>query len=100
MWNIIKKELLSNLISFRFVLIFLLCATLIIISAYTMRDKYEERLREYSASVKIHKNELEESEDLQQALNKASISGYKLDKPPTPLSTLVEGMDGAASCGS
>lgn len=54
-WTVVKKELLANLVSFRFMLIFLLCCTLIIVSAYTMRDKYEERVKEYSAAVKIHK---------------------------------------------
>lgn len=95
MWTIIKKELSANLLSFRFVLIFLLCCTLILVSAYTMRDKYGKRVEEYNAAVKIHKGELEEASG-GQGLNQAAISGYKLDKPPAPLSVIVEGMEGAA----
>ncbi|MBD3183078.1 ABC transporter permease subunit [Candidatus Poribacteria bacterium] len=95
MWNIIKKELAANLLSFRFILIFLLCFTLIMVSTYTMRGKYNESLKEYSAAVKIHKAELEEAEGAQ-GLNQAAINGYKLDKPPAPLSVIVEGMEGAA----
>jgi ABC-type transport system involved in multi-copper enzyme maturation permease subunit len=95
MWMIIKKELSANLISFRFILIFLLCCTLILVSAYTMREKYEERVKEYSAAVTIHKQELAEASGTE-GLNQAAISGYKLDKPPTPLSVVVEGMEGAA----
>ncbi len=95
MWIIIKKELSANLLSFRFILVFLLCFTLILVSSYTMRDKYDERVREYSAAIKIHKAELEEAEG-GQGLNQAAISGYKLDKPPAPLGVIVEGMEGAA----
>ncbi len=95
LWIIIKKELSANLLSFRFVLIFLLCCTLILVSAYTMRGKYEERIGEYSTALKTHRQELEQAEGAQ-ALSQAGTSGYKLDKPPTPLSVIVEGMEGAA----
>ena len=94
-WTIVKKELSANLVSFRFVLIFLLCCTLILVSAYTMRDKYQERVKEYSAAIAMHRAELEEAEG-GAGLNQAAISGYKLDKPPTSLSVIVEGMEGAA----
>ena len=94
-WTIVKKELSANLTSFRFVLIFLLCCTLILVSAYTMRDKYDQRMKEYDAARVIHKNELEEK-DLQSALSQIMLSGYKVDKRPTPLSVIVEGLEGAA----
>jgi ABC-type transport system involved in multi-copper enzyme maturation permease subunit len=45
--------------------------------------------------VNIHKQELAKAEG-GAGLNQAAISGYKLDKPPTPLSVIVEGMEGAA----
>ena len=95
LWTIVKKELSANLVSFRFVLIFFLCCTLILVSAYTMRGKYNERIEEYSAAVNTHKQELAEAEGAQ-SLNQAAISGYKLDKPPAPLSVIIEGMEGAA----
>ena len=94
-WTIVKKELSSNLVSFRFILIFLLCCTLILVSAYTMRDKYDQRVKEYDAARAIHRKELEESE-LQAAVTQIALGGVKLDKPPAPLSVIVEGMEGAA----
>lgn len=93
--TLIKKELLTNLMSSRFVLIFLLCFTLILISAYTMRSKYEERVEEYSAAVNMHRQELARLEGYG-AIGQVVTSGYKLDKPPVPLSTIVEGMEGDA----
>ena len=94
-WTIVKKELSANLISFRFILIFLLCCTLILVSAYTMRDKYEQRMKEYDTARVVHRNELEEK-DVQAALSQIMLSGYKVDKPPARLSVIVEGMEGAA----
>jgi len=94
-WTIIKKELSMNLFSFRFVLIFLLCCTLILVSAYTMRGKYEESMEEYVAAVAMHKEVLEEPKSWP-AMERASVSGYTLDKPPTSLSVVVEGIEGAA----
>ena len=95
LWTIVRKELSANLLSFRFILVFLLCCTLIIVSTYTMRGKYDERVEEYSAAVSMHRQELAGSEG-QQAIGQVVNSGYKLDKPPTPLSVIVEGMEGAA----
>ena len=92
MWTIIRKELLANLLSFRFILVFLLCCTLILVSAYTMRSKYDERVREYSAAMNIHRRELAESE----RGSTSTIRGYKLDRSPVPLSVIAEGMEGSA----
>ncbi len=94
--TLVKKELLNNIVSLRFTLIFLLCCTLIIVSAYTMRGKYNDRMKEYSTALNIHKQELEESQGEGQGIHRIAVGGYKLDKPPTPLSAIVEGMEGAA----
>ena len=94
--TLIKKELLSNIMSFRFMLVFLLSCTLIVVSAYTMRGKYSARMREYSTAMSIHRQELEEAQKQGRNIHGIGISGYKLDKPPAPLSALVEGMEGTA----
>ena len=94
--TLIKKELLSNIMSFRFMLVFLLCCTLIVVSAYTMGGKYSARMREYSTAMSIHRQELEEAQKEGRNLHGIVIGGYKLDKPPAPLSALVEGMEGTA----
>ncbi len=93
--TLVKKELSANLLTSRFVLIFLLCSTLILVSAYTMREKYAKRVDEYRAAVKAHKDEFADLEGVE-GLTKSMIGGYKLDKPPAPLSVIAEGMEGAA----
>ena len=95
LWTIVRKELSANLMSFRFALIFLLCCTLILVSTYTMLDKYKKRVKEHSGAVEIHKQELGEAAGLQ-GWSQAASSGYKLDKPPVALSVIAEGIEGAA----
>jgi len=60
-----------------------------LVSAYTMRDKYHKRIEEYSAALKIHQQELSDRDG-----KRGNPSVYKLDKPPIPLSVIVEGMEG------
>lgn len=88
LWMIVRKELLANILSLRFLLILLLCCTLILVSAYTMGGKYQKRVQEYSAAMKTHRQELE-----QQDGKRANPNVYKVDKPPVPLSVFVEGME-------
>ena len=59
--TIVKKELLANLLSLRFTISLLLCFILILVSAYTMREKYETQVQEYNAAVKMRKEALEKS---------------------------------------
>lgn len=90
LWIMVRKELLANLLSFRFILIFLLCFTLILVSAYTMRGKYSKLVEEYSDAMNVHRQELTEAEK-----NQRVPSMSRLAKPPTPLSVVAEGMEGA-----
>lgn len=90
LWTMVRKELLANLLSFRFTIIFLLCCTLILVSAYTMRGKYSKRVAEYSDAMNVHRQELTEAEENQNVPNTS-----RLAKPPTPLSVVAEGMEGA-----
>lgn len=55
-----------------------------------MRGKYEESMEEYVATVAMHKEVLEEPKGWP-AMERAAVSGYKLDKPPTSLSVIVGG---------
>jgi ABC-type transport system involved in multi-copper enzyme maturation permease subunit len=90
LWMIVRKELLANILSLRFLLILLLCCTLILVSAYTMRGKYEKRVQEYSAAIKTHRQELAERDG-----KRGNPNTYRLDKPLVPLSVFVEGMEGS-----
>ena len=56
--TIIRKELLSHIVTFRFVTGFILCALLVPISAHVLTRDYVERLDSYSLSSQAHKSEL------------------------------------------
>ena len=86
--TIVKKELLANLLSLRFTISLLLCFVLILVSAYTMREKYETQVQEYNAAVKMRKEILEKATSIGEL-----GGGYNLDKPPVPLSIIADGLD-------
>ena len=56
-----------------------------------MRDKYHKRIEEYSAALKMHRQELADADG-----KRGNPNVYKLDKTPVPLSVIVEGMEGTA----
>ena len=87
----IKKELLINLRSFRFLLIFLLCCSLILVSFMTKQDKNLNLAAKYYLAVTTHKQELAEG------AGQGLPSSYKLDKSPIPLSIFVEGVESSFS---
>ena len=88
--TLVRKEFLSHLISFRFTITVVLCLLLMMISAYTLREKYERQLSEYSAAVVTHRKNLEETPNIQNLM----LEGYTLDKRPSPLSVLASGLEG------
>ncbi len=57
--NIIRKEILDNINSPKFVFTFLLCTILILLSVYTGISNYRAELREYNAAVALNKKNLE-----------------------------------------
>lgn len=89
-FTIVRKEFLSNLFSFRFTITMILCILLMLISSYTLREKYEQHLSEYDAAVISHRKALDEASNLQNVM----LGGYILDKRPAPLSVLSAGLEG------
>jgi ABC-type transport system involved in multi-copper enzyme maturation permease subunit len=90
LFTIVQKEFLNNLFSFRFTIAVVLCVLLMLISSYTLREKYEQQLSEYNAAVTTHRKNLDEAANLQNIM----LGGYKLDKRPAPLSVLSVGLEG------
>lgn len=84
--TIIRKELLSHIVTFRFVTGFVLCALLVPISAHVLTRDYAERLDVYSLSSQAHRNELESVQVYSEL--KATI-----DRKPSVLSILCAGLE-------
>ena len=86
--DIIKKEILDNITSPKFVFTFLLCAVLILLSVYTGVANYGADKKEYTAAVALNKKNLESQP------NYSSLAGIgiKVNKPPQVLGTIVSGV--------
>ena len=84
--TIIKKELFSHTVTFRFVTGFILCALLVPISAHVLTRDYTERLEVYSLSAQSHENEL----DSVQVYSELKVT---IDRKPTVLSILCTGLE-------
>jgi ABC-type transport system involved in multi-copper enzyme maturation permease subunit len=89
--DIIKKEILDNITSPKFVFTFLLCTILILLSVYTGVTNYRAEKKEYTAALALNKKNMEAQP------NYSSLAGLgiKLSKPPQVLGTVVTGIEEA-----
>ena len=88
--DIIKKEILDNITSPKFVFTFLLCMILILLSVYTGVANYSAERKEHAASVALNRKNMESRRDYQ-----SLASGIKINKPPQVLGTIVTGIEEA-----
>lgn len=89
--DIIKKEILDNITSPKFVFTFLLCTILILLSVYTGVTNYRAEKKEYTAALALNKKNMESQPNYQSL---AGI-GIKVSKPPQVLGTVVTGIEEA-----
>ncbi|HVP91219.1 MAG TPA: ABC transporter permease [Terriglobales bacterium] len=87
--DIIKKEILDNITSPKFVFTFLLCTVLILLSVYTGVANYGAEKKEYTAAVALNKKNLES----QPNFNSLAGIGVKVNKAPQVLGTVVTGVE-------
>jgi ABC-type transport system involved in multi-copper enzyme maturation permease subunit len=86
--TIVRKELLENLLSYRFPLFFAICASLILVSFYVHDRDYEKQVRDYSEQVRLAGDELAASRMSDMFMGRVSIRGFL---PPAPLSVVAAG---------
>jgi ABC-type transport system involved in multi-copper enzyme maturation permease subunit len=89
LWLIIKKEYLLNLISLRFVIAFLLAASLTVLSAFILIDDYKARLKEYGGRSASHFEQLASGYSYSDLLD----DEVAVDKEPARLSVFVQGIE-------
>jgi ABC-type transport system involved in multi-copper enzyme maturation permease subunit len=89
--DIIKKEILDNITSPKFVFTFLLCTILILLSVYTGVSNYRAEKKEYTASLALNKKNMEAQPNIQSLMG----IGIKVSKPPQVLGTVVTGIEEA-----
>jgi ABC-type transport system involved in multi-copper enzyme maturation permease subunit len=89
--DIIKKEILDNITSPKFVFTFLLCAVLILLSVYTGVTNYGAEQKEYTAALALNRKNLEAQPNYQSL----AYPGIKINKPPQVLGAVVNGIEEA-----
>ena len=85
-WTLLRRELLNNLITFRFSITVITCLLLVVITTLIRVHDYEQRLAGYNTAKNAHREEL---------LSTRTYSGLRphVDRPPNPLSIFNAGMD-------
>jgi ABC-type transport system involved in multi-copper enzyme maturation permease subunit len=89
--DIIKKEILDNITSPKFIFTFLLCTVLILLSVYTGVANYAAEQKEHAASVALNRKNLEG----QSSYPALAGIGIRVNKPPQVLGTVVNGVEEA-----
>ena len=84
--TLIRRELLDNLMTFRFAAAVLIMLLLVVATTTVLIKDYEGRLASYNTAVKKHRQEM---------LDKTTYSAADLtiDRPPNPLSIFNVGLD-------
>ncbi len=85
-WTIAKRELLSNIITFRFLMGLILCLAMITASAFMFARDYEARLESYDKNVTKHT-------DATKHIPIHARIEVNIDRPPAPLGFLCMGRD-------
>ncbi len=85
-WIIARREFLSNVITLRFPIGFILCLTLMVSSTYVLIDEYAARIKAYDDSVTKHI-------DAMKGIKVFSKLSVMIDRPPSKLSFLCVGSD-------
>ena len=91
--DIIKKEILDNLLSHKFLFIFILCSVLILFSVYIGAVDYLENKKEYDANVAAVNERMQPPVDYYFF---TSREGYRAYRQPQILRTIVAGVEDAA----
>ena len=84
--TLICRELLDNLMTFRFVVVLFTTLLLIVANTTVQIKDYSGRLEDYSAAVEVHQEQLQE-------IKTYSAGELILDRPPNPLSIFNTGLD-------
>ena len=84
--TLIRRELLDNLMTFRFAVALLITLLLIVANTVVLIRNYDRRLANYNTAVKTHQQQLHE-------MKTYSAGELVLDRPPNPLSIFNTGLD-------
>ena len=86
---LIRRELLANLMTFRFLVAMVVTLSLVVANTVVLIADYERRLTSYDTAVKEHRQRF-----LRRTRTYSEIDGeIRVDRPPNPLSIFNAGLD-------
>ena len=86
MMTLIRRELLDNLMTFRFAAATFIMLLLVVANTFVLIIDYERRLTSHNDAVKMHQRQLHETITY-------SAGTVRVDRPPNPLSIFNVGFD-------
>ena len=84
--TLVKKELLDNMLSFRFIITLLLCLILLPLGTYVSIQDYSRSLTDYQESQRLYR------ESMQGMRNAIEVDAKGL-RPPSPFSIFASGLE-------
>ena len=86
LWTLTRREILTNLMTFRFFVAVIACVSLVLASTIVLTNDYTRRLARYNTEVIKHRESNFSAETY-------SYFTPELDKPPNPLSIFNQGLE-------
>lgn len=85
-WTLIQREILTNLMTFRFCVTVIACMSLVIAGTVVLTDNYERRLASYNTDFQTHQ---------EKTFVAKTYSSFRaeIDRAPNPLSLFNQGLD-------
>ena len=97
LWLVIKKEVIHNVLSFRFVVTYALLFCLILLAMLLMTSDYRDRFQEFNAAVNKERSRLDELkkiDDPSELFNEFQRASFTGLREPRNLSILARGLEG------
>ena len=88
--TLIRRELLDNLMTFRFAVAVLVLLLLVVANTAVLLKDYEQRLMDHNAAVKRHQQQLHTKKTYSAGINTGEV---RVNRPPNPLSIFNAGYD-------
>ena len=97
LWLIIRKEIVHNILSFRFIVTYALLFCMILLAVFLMTNDYRARQQDYATELSKERrqvDELEKIDDHQERFERFREMVFSGMRPPRNLSILARGLEG------
>lgn len=88
--TIVRKELLDNILGYRFPLFFIICAVLVLTSLYVHHLDFAKRVRDHSEQIRLAGEELAAARAVDLHFGRIPLRGFL---PPSPMAVFASGFE-------